>query len=193
MAGASLESPPRSTRQLLDELDALMNRMLALPVEDAPPEPEKPAVAQVVAPSAPAFAPMVETPVEEPEPSWTNNLFDLAPAPQFEKIEVDAPPEEPLPDASLPDAPLVAETKSVVVEEPPAPLAHAPSLEPRRSSSASGVYRAALRFHRRLMRPTYRLGILGRALRSRTGQSLLGYVGLALLVAAGLWLSPLAR
>src|SRR5437764_654753 len=37
---------PRSTRQLLDELDALMNQMLALPVEDEPAkDPPAPALA----------------------------------------------------------------------------------------------------------------------------------------------------
>lgn len=58
-AARSKDSNPRSTRQLLDELDDLMNQMLSLPVEDEPAK-AKPAPAftapAFTAPAAPALA-----------------------------------------------------------------------------------------------------------------------------------------
>ncbi len=54
---------PRSTRQLLDELDALMDQMLALPVEDEPTTPTVAATLTMIEPVPLAARP----PVREPE------------------------------------------------------------------------------------------------------------------------------
>ena len=63
-------APPRSTRQLLDELDALMDKMLALPVEDEPaPSPKAAPEASASRPTLAATLTLIEPEDGVPPPS----------------------------------------------------------------------------------------------------------------------------
>jgi hypothetical protein len=89
------EHPLSATRQQLDELDALLQRMLDLPVQpggdEAPPEPRSPQPARREAPPPrPAAPPRKETQRSDPPPS-------PAPRPQPQRSEPPAPPVPPTP------------------------------------------------------------------------------------------------
>jgi hypothetical protein len=186
-----------TTRQMLDELDALMERMLALPVneiEDTRPEPAP-------APPAPTAAPLtakltlLQVPAGEPpldgahpgtNPSHLPSLNALRTAP----VHV-APPRTLLP--PLPEAPAVA----------PAPLTDRvvpPTLQPSMDtllaevpepidSLASWFIVPLLWSNRAFDRGTLFLGESGAWLRSTTGRAALGMTGLTLLAVACLWLA----
>jgi hypothetical protein len=74
-SGKTAPDPPplHATRQMLDELDALMERMLALPIDDAEePAPAPPAPATPPPHSRPLSASLtlLQVPVDEPAPSF---------------------------------------------------------------------------------------------------------------------------
>jgi hypothetical protein len=216
-----------STRQLLDELDALMERMLALPVQAA----EEPAQAAAVAPPpTPPHSP--PTPPPAPVPSRT--LTVQAAAPVLQQVVVtrqSAPPPAPLPPPAVPPPPprqdpphpdlsapaylpvgaepllpliLQRPTKqagkrAVGVDWTPAPRAPAaappsprpavikPPEEAKDPEQPSPGLSWLVRVNRAYDRATDLLGGPGRWLRSDQGRNTLGWAGLGMLAAAGLW------
>jgi hypothetical protein len=192
-----------STRQLLDELDALMQRMLALPVnqleDDLPPDgegvlavaappdetpavippPPAPALPPVAGPSGPRRV-VAHSPVPLPAP----HQAERAPLP--EKRQSEPPPTGPLPPPGAP-APAAAQTARPI---PPAQFAlPAPTTPPPpggRIQVRSWVWRPLLWSNRTFDRATSLLGSPGRWLRSARGRAVLGWLGL------GLWSFALA-
>jgi hypothetical protein len=167
-------SPNNPTRQLLDDLDALMERMLALPVEDVEgdplPTPRSPLLREPVAP--------LIAPIEAP-PSLT---------PRVEMIRSTVPPPAG-PASCLPDRP--APTAAATTTSPP-PVVAAPRWSPKGILTrgidvpppeirAAWWMRPVLWSNRAFDRATLRLGPFGRWLRGETGRTLLGWTGLLLL------------
>jgi hypothetical protein len=168
------------TRQRLDDLDALMQRMLALPVdpgsdlEEAPSRPPEFAEFQFDKPTAPASS---------------ASASDDNPVPQV------SPPRETGNEQ-------VAETAGSVITPPIAPpLREEKQLRPAHTATALTI-RSSLRISPVrppvLLRPilwinysfdwcTGWFGPPGRWLRSWPGRNLVGWVGLALFVAAVAW------
>jgi hypothetical protein len=207
----------RETRQQLDELDALMQRMLALPV-DPPDDLANPPIQQpdtisegTSAPSeagpwaAAALAPEPAIPVqvEEPHEKGDSPLEDRGTAPFF------LGQSEPLPPAADP-VPLPSPSERIEswgytsrapVVVPFAGLDSPRSVEVKLGKSA-GVSAENSR-SRRVAWPVYPLlwinwtfdratrllGPLGRWLRGPGGRALLGWGGLLLLAAALVWLA----
>jgi hypothetical protein len=168
------DSSLQSTKQMLDELDALMERMLALPVnelEDAPAFPKQVVPEKALAatltllqtpPPVPAPAPLIETPphpavnpphrpmaVPEPAP-LTNEVVPPSLLPQVEALL-----------ASVPDP-----------SSPPASL---------------GVYLPLLWLNQAFDGCTLLLGPSGVKLRSQAGRMLLGFAGVVLLLGSVTW------
>ncbi len=111
---ATAEQPLSATRQQLDELDALLQRMLDLPVQPAgdepPAEPRSPQPARREAPPPrPAAPPRKETQRNDPPPS-------PAPRPQPQRSEAPAPAVPPTPKISSPPR-----RAQAVTEAAPAP------------------------------------------------------------------------
>ena len=136
---ATAPSPNDLTRQQLDELDALLQRMLTLPITAVDPPPPAatsgpPTTANWRAdPPAPAPVPAPHlAPVELPRPParvpkvtvTAVPAAELAAAPQPYVPELAPPPEPAIP--VLPAAPPVAAARVPVAELPPAPVAFAP-------------------------------------------------------------------
>ncbi|MEI7684780.1 MAG: hypothetical protein WCL32_07110 [Planctomycetota bacterium] len=176
--GASL----RSTRQLLDELDVLMDQMLAIPVVDDPePPPRTPALAATLTliepddiaepevvtalPAEPAPLPIREIPI--------TRLHLPVETPPAEDPEIDSAIEVS-PEALLPETPVVT-----LAPREPRPLPPSP---------ASWSFRSAIVWDRGFRRMTRRLWLPGRLMRSLFGRTALGLLGLSFLVAAAGWL-----
>ncbi len=189
---------PRSTRQLLDELDALMDKMLALPVEDEPP-PNEPAAATLtmIEPDE------VEIPIKRvrqrqarepksskssttrheprdgdtPAPLWTAGLFDITPVAADVLVS--------------PDVEVAKPAETAVRNQPPPAVATAFRREPPRplpKSSASWMMGTLVVWDRGFRRMTRRLGPIGWLLRTGVGRILLGLAGLAFWIVALVWL-----
>lgn len=154
------------TRQQLDELEALMQRMLELPVnhldEDGAPRPD-----------------------EDPSAAPPENLWPSA----FVPSEATREPRPELSPASLQ---LTAESPLLQPRLPVAELPAAPPTGPKRRKSFSRLFRPGatllVRFlegiNRAFDRTVIRLGRPGRWLRSTTGRTFLGWIGLLCLAAA---------
>jgi hypothetical protein len=201
-SNAPNEPLPNSTRQLLDELDALMERMLALPVndlDDGPPvmAPPSTKVTIVAAPPAPAetVAPPASTSPGKvlvgrlsAPPSYTTETEDEASRPQKKSKEPKLKSEE-----------VVEKQANLWVEPLPSPDEILPSLVRRpapledkrflgKHRSMSGILLQPLLAVNKLYdRATVVLGPLGRWLRGVRGRKVLGLIGLALLALAALW------
>jgi hypothetical protein len=186
------QSPNDLTRQQLDELDALLQRMLSLPLNPpesfpangngsvqnfAPPMPtpapvqSPPPIARevpmpVVAPVAPrVFAPPAPEPVEMPA------LWKSSPAP------VPAPAPRPAP---IIERPLPAPVKPL----PAAPTA--PACMPPQAEPVPFLYAPFVGFNAVLNWTLGLFGFPGRMLRSGFVKSLFGLAGLGLLVYTGM-------
>jgi hypothetical protein len=157
--------PFQPTRQQLDELEALMQRMLALPVE--PPETE----------AASVPPPIVETAgipeLAEPEPT------PLPSSTQFTQREP-----VPVSVAVTPEPVFI-----VPQPEPPAlPAEAVPAARPvHRRPRVDWWVRPLLWSNRTFDRCTIPLGDPGRWLRSRRGRSWLGYTGIVFFATALAW------
>lgn len=161
-------SPPHPTRQQLDDLDALMQRMLALPVTpgegDGPPE-----LARVSEPAEPVSSvsptlpptPLAEAPLPAPMTEITPSVAPMPEGPSF--IE-----ERP------------RATDPVAAEEEPARVPH-------RRPEIAGWLRPLLWSNRVFDRGTMRLGSPGRWLRGQRGRAFLGAAGLIMLAGAVAW------
>jgi hypothetical protein len=164
----SPSSPNNPTRQLLDELDTLMERMLSLPVDEheggEPLPPRSPLWRE---PAAPVLISI------EPPPSLPN---------QVEMIQTAAP------SSAMPPATAATATS-------PNPISPAPRWSPRGilESALNGrvpeirtsLWMQPILWSNRVFdRSTLRLGSAGRWLRGENGRTLLGWTGLVLLVLA---------
>lgn len=174
VAGSSLQT----TRQMLDELDALMERMLALPVNELE--------------DAPAPRPASKT------PTVVASLTLLGSAPDAAAVAVaaaDEPPAsvaapEPLP--PLPPAPMPALPEPMVERvEPPtqlpqvgALLAEVPQPVP---TTESVLAWPLLWLNESFDRAVEPFGFAGRWARGSSGRMILGLTGLALLIASTIW------
>ena len=166
------------TRQQLDELDALMQRMLALPVN--PPED---------APGAPTGQPQAATiPTSTNDPPVSRPDVPTEPAPASVRRE---PPEvaNPLDAAShqavnTPRSPRGALPQPPVTRSPGHPVTPSPSRPPR----LAWPLRPFLWVNVVFDHTTVWLGPVGHWLRAPGGRALLGWTGLLLLAAALAWL-----
>jgi hypothetical protein len=209
---SSLSGHP--TRQQLDELEALMQRMLALPVNHLEEEPS------VVQDSSPPATPSASPRAEEsfPAPGTATPATMPVPASQEKHPESVAPVRElknrPSGAVSLlpsrsPLSPPVEKEPTEGMAVPPSALAPQPPCStaefkqpaatetPRRSVQApSGMEKPVVAWwllplfwcNRLFDLATLPLGPLGRWLRNPGGRALLGWSGLLLLVVAAAWL-----
>jgi hypothetical protein len=174
---------PQPTRQQLDDLDALLQRMLALPVNPAeeptppaPPPPEVPAFPETLAPPAGNMILADPVPFIPPDP--------VAASPIPVSIPLAAPP----PAAALP-LPLFnpvppAERRGPVLPQPDRPLSGRQALIASRPPAPPLLLRPVLWLNRQFDGLAFGLGAPGRWLRRPVGRTLLGIAGLALLAAA---------
>jgi hypothetical protein len=162
-------TPPQPTRQQLDDLDALLQRMLALPVNPT----DEPAV--------PAFS-------EPPAPAGNMILSDpLAPAPPRPTAAAPVPwqtvPTDPVPLPLLNPVP-PAERRAPVLPPPARVLSPRQALIASRPPAPPPLLRPVLWLNRGFDGLALSLGTPGRWLRRPAGRTLLGIAGLALLAAA---------
>jgi hypothetical protein len=172
------------TRQLLDELDALMDRMLALPIEDHE-EPAAPTAAPAATPIVSATLTLLDSPdqVAAPKPLPTAQAEPI-------RYEVDEPTHAtaasavPTADESVP-VPMMTVVGAPARFDftPLPPVAAGARLRPAHLS-----YQFLLWINQGYDRGTNWFGKPGRALRSRLGRALLGIAGFALLALALAWL-----
>jgi hypothetical protein len=208
----------RSTRQLLGELDALMDQMLSLPVEEG--------ARNVTAPPPPTTRSDPPRPIPPPHQppmhplAVTMTLLDEAPAaeaaPSNSSIVVEPNIDEPIatPTVELPprhEPPVVAESfwvqeADLVPDPPKGPLAvrgrnalvpipkrraeiEVGPIAPLPTRTIHRSYAWALRLNRMLARRTYGLGFVGRFVRSDVGRTILGVVGILMVLIAAGWLA----
>lgn len=118
---ATAPSPNDLTRQQLDELDALLQRMLSVPL--APTDTPMPSDRSALD-DAPPLPPSWR--IDPPAPAVSASLphLLLAEPPSAAKLEPPAPPPAPKPQPAAPPAP------KPVLAAPPAPLSPAPAPKP---------------------------------------------------------------
>lgn len=186
-----------STRQMLDELDALMERMLALPVNDLDelareplPRPTLTATLTVIetaepeltsgeAPAVPAVSQTESVPVLE-NPAWTSpppeetTVPAATQTPTGPNYQWELPPTADLAQESLPP-----------VMVPPTPIIE-PLRAPRRSF-VGWLLSPLVAFNRAFDGWLEPLGGLGRWFRRPAGRFVLGLAGLGMLAGALLW------
>jgi hypothetical protein len=193
----------QSTRQMLDELDALMDRMLALPVNEldeamAPPRemirmPTVSATLTVLeSPGASRLAPAAETPPMRelvrfpsystvPAPSWPD-------APETGQVEnlsygENIPTRIPQPGAVEEVPPSIMDLPVPVTE----PIPEVKLIRLPTRSLLKRLHLPILWFNRGFDKMTILLGPSGRWLRGQRGRHAMGLAGLGLLGLAGLW------
>jgi hypothetical protein len=149
----------QGTRQLLDELDALMDQMLALPVNDGQADAD---------PTAPA-----------PTPTVSATLTLLEPSGGYRTTEEPPPPNRGY---------VLPEPLAVVAAPPIVQLDALPCVEPARWRPSQIAYQFLVWVNYGFDRGAARFGLLGRCLRSRPGRMMLGFAGLTLLALALAWL-----
>jgi hypothetical protein len=198
-----------TTRQLLDELDTLMQRMLALPVgeEDGAASARADEPTLLPAASRAGTAPPRPAPASVPKPLAATLPPNLAPAaattsPRSARAKQKLPAlkETPPPaEEQVPEPLLVAPGPAPLGPEIFATLKTGPALlVPRPTVPARPGARRLLLTRGRLLGPirwvnrafdrgTERLGAPGRWLRGRHGRTVLGWTGVVLLLAALTW------
>lgn len=163
-------SPAHPTRQQLDELDALMQRMLALPVSQQSEGGE-------AAPTADSGA---EIAFAENADSRLPNTWEGDPVPTVSSAAVSAPERE-TPEQAAPPVPVhhpvVAPRMRKAAEARPRP--------PRRG--AAWLLAPLVLTNRGFDRCAARLGAPGRWLGSAAGRNVLGWLGVVCLIAAVAW------
>jgi hypothetical protein len=166
---------PPPTRQQLDELEALMQRMLALPVNTPDGEPHSRAPEAMAKPATPALPAVVE-----PEAAAAVARAEIA------RLLLPPPPpeDEPLP-AAAPSR--EAPEDSSVMEPLPRSDEHFRTTTVRRSRQVGWWLRPLLWSNRTFDRCTVHLGKRGRWLRGPRGRAWLGWTGLFFLVTAVAW------
>jgi hypothetical protein len=187
------ESSLQPTRQLLDELDSLMQRMLALPVERVGGEP-----GEAPGPATAAATDEEERPVYRPP-----SLNEMPAAANYRETEweEDAPSDrladrpQSLPseqDASLPASPEVLAALHLPARQETSRRPIIPTTQPAADVPEplpAAWLRALVRTNQVFDYGTTWLGGPGQWLRSDRGRALLGWVGLGLLAGAVAWLT----
>ena len=168
----------QTTKQMLDELDALMDRMLSLPVSDAddePPLPEKPAVLSAkltLLESPPAPSMVAPTPIQQmPQLLHTN--------PPVNPPHFTPPPVQPTPltnDVVPPSVMPQVETLLKSDSDEPAPL------------GTQLGYLPLWWINDRFDNAVNSFPVVSTLLRSQNGRGLLGFLGIVLSAAAFGWL-----
>lgn len=123
-------APTRSTRQLLDELDALMDQMLALPVVEDPVPPPKPEPKPAPRPSVPALTAtltMIEDIAPEPVTISTPSPRTLDEIPIYRTGVSYAPTLVPTVDE---DDDVIDVTPDALIPEESVPLSPSPASNP---------------------------------------------------------------
>ena len=195
---SSSTSASQSTKQLLDELDALMQRMLAVPVQPAETEaapqagPEPRQVELMPAPITPVVqAPPLPQPAAPAEPFLPAAAVPLVP------IIVQRPTGVAAATPAQPRPPAPASPRAEQAAVQPLPKPRSPWMNPTATKTSVGLAvpgwgsRLLLAVNRMYDRGTDRLGPVGRWLRGETGRSLLGWTGLAMVVVALVWAAVL--
>ena len=171
----------QSTKQMLDELDSLMERMLSLPVNDLDSAPPFPAEV-VKAPALAAKLTILESPAAKPTSPTSHPVLNpphlelpSAPAPQFEPqpplLEPEPLSNDVVPPSILPKLePLLAEI----------PESDAPAFSQRGYGPLLCIIQA-------FDGATMFLGGAGEWLRSQAGRMVLGLSGVALTLVAVAW------
>lgn len=201
MASTKTDSPTSlsSTRQMLDELDALMERMLALPVNDLDD-----VAGATPAPMLSATLTVLESP--EPEVQEQDQAAEPSSAAAYE-TSLEPPPaprsasedyfqtEEP---ASRPEVESTPPAPVYSWSESPPPVREGsfpPLVEPRpqlvfrpRRSLMGRLLSPVIRFNLAFDRGLARLGWAGRWLRGPAGRMVLGVTGLGMAALAIVWL-----
>jgi hypothetical protein len=189
------------TKQMLDELDALMEKMLALPVKD-PEEagrlPEEVIEPPKMAPTLAATLTLLDSPAPASESETTRDDSHVsAPGPAPAHPPLNAPHFAPV--SGMPQhAPTVREpapqpeplTNQVI---PPSTHRDLQSLlekipEPETPIATFWVYRPLLWINQGFDQATTILGPVGALLRSQAFRALLGLSGIALMAGAIVWL-----
>jgi hypothetical protein len=181
------------TRQQLDELDALLQRMLSLPIN-----PSDPNATPAPAASLPAFTPPLPPPLSAPPfpsilPIHQTSLPFAEPYPE---PPVNRRPDPPMPPPVRPSFPVPV--PAPVVAKPPAPATRpTPAPQPLPAPPAvlvkpapipvslepiSGIFAPLVMLNRGVNRLLGMLGTPGRLLRSGFVKNLLGITGIGLLL-----------
>lgn len=178
------DSSLQSTKQMLDELDALMDRMLALPVnemDDAPAFPKEIVPEKALAatltllqspPPLPAPAPLLETP-SHPAVNPPHRILAVT---ELTAEPLSVPTPAPLTNDVAPPS-LLPQLEAL--------LANMPAASP--PSASLGVYLPLLWINQAFDGCTLILGPSGTKLRSQAGRMMLGFVGVVLLMASATW------
>jgi hypothetical protein len=184
------------TRQQLDEIDALLRRMLSLPpLPGEPAAPESPPASPAVTYSAPTVREV--SPPRDPQPGdpvvreWRAE-WSPAPAPQGPSVVAWGSPVPAAAPVHLPPAAAPAPTYAVpaTAEQFPfaAPVTHVPGQPPpsaARPPAALPIQLLVL-LNGTFNVLTYLLGPLGTWLRG-PGRTALGWCGVLMLLVAGVW------
>jgi hypothetical protein len=168
--------PPTTTREQLDELDALLQRMLELPVDpsgDEAARPEETSDAPVAVAEAPA-------PVEPPLPPAA---VETEPAPPAEGLANLSGPAVGVPALAGLRTPQPAKAGTPTPEGPPPGSLARPPLHGLWPAAAPWL-RPLIAVNRLFDREVGRLGAPGRWLRRPRGRAVLGWAGLLLLAGA---------
>src|SRR5262245_39519014 len=190
------------TRQQLDEIDALLRRMLALP-----PLASEPAAPSVPSPATPAPAPVSYPTVREVPPQRPPAVGEpivqewrvgwkqpaTAPAPSVltwaDPVPLATPaeaPYDPQPLAYLLPSPAANPNPAGPVALPPGPPLTVPAPASPTAQSISPILWPLILLNVTFNVPTYLLGPLGAWLRG-SGRTLMGWFGFGMIIAAGLW------
>lgn len=210
----STPAPPRhpgvlhATQQQLDELDALIQRMLTLPVNQADDDPfaDLPPVPPPLGPDereelaeVPALAPRVSAIVRPPEVSMPERPPEFLlmkapqpePHPQLSSPEVSAPlpsfsvESPPVANIELPEANHRGEERSNerAIATPARPIGERQAL----LANLAWWHRPLVHVNRGFDRLTVPFGPAGCWLRGERGRAVLGWTGLVFLAAALAW------
>lgn len=176
-----------ATRQMLDDLDALMERMLSLPMDEAggnisapPAPPKRPALAATLT----VLDPMEQTASEKPAPALHGPHVNFPPAAAHDVEEpaakIAGPAEERVQtlEPEVP-GPLVIRRLDTVVT---------PESAPQVRTTSFVFWRPLLWINEGFDQATRLLGPFGALLRSSPGRWLLGLAGLTLFGLAAAWL-----
>ncbi|HZZ82317.1 MAG TPA: hypothetical protein VFE62_27715 [Gemmataceae bacterium] len=201
----------QSTKQMLDELDALMEKMLTLPVNELDEAAPPPAMPSVPEPRLSATVTLLEPP---PQPEARPASRPAAPPPSYQAPELEPaaplplnPPHFELPPIHDLNAPANWPTESVPAPpaptyETPAPLTNdvtppsvLPKLEPMLEEPAAAaatldtqaLIAPLLWVNQGFERTTLMFGGAGRLARSEAGRMMLGLSGFVLMAAGVVW------
>lgn len=180
----------QSTKQMLDELDALMEKMLSLPVNDpqeAPAFPKEVVKPPTLTPTLSATLTLLEAPTTAPAPALSQPEPNEHPSVNPPHLALQpAEPELPQFHGSVPQPePLTNEvTPPSVISKLEPLLAEIPEASP--PLTTQWCYLPLLWINQGFDSVTMRLGA-GAWMRTQVGRMLLGLSGITMLVVAAAW------